>query len=524
MKCVALQPPEGFYPAALMRAEQHAAFPVNVSLQQIEQRVFPEHQRQVLADVLLNQYKTTPLFSGSLTQKNIEALRSPNTYTVTTGQQLHIMLGPLYVLYKIADTIRLAARLKQEYPQYHFVPVFWMAGEDHDFEEISSFQFFGKTYHWEAARGGPVGRLQTDGLQPLLDEITASLHRPDELDKWKAFRECYKPGISLCEASRNFIHYLFSEKGLVCINPDEIALKQVFQPHLKAELLNGTYATLFKEQGAQLEALGLKPEALVRNPNLFYLDPTDGLRKRIEQQQESGAYRVGTEYWSREDALAMVNNQPELFSPNVLMRPLYQEAVLPNLAYICGPSEYLYWQQTALAMDNAGMPRPGLIRRNSFVIPDVKSADVINSNSFDINKLWLEESNLKSALLDHFLALDDYPQLVMSLYDSMEKSALMLHGWKSSSLKDLRASGASYIKIFEKARKDYENQAVEHADQLSDVRRYLKIAGRYFSTKHPQERREFVAGFLLNHTLLLDFITSSFIGEYGSMYLLLESQ
>jgi hypothetical protein len=361
-------------------------------------------------------------------------------------------------------------------------------------------------------------------MQQLLADAGSTLHRDDEKTKWNQFQKCYEAGITLNEATRRFVHHLFSEMGLVCIDPDEEDLKQFFLPHFKAELSNGTYAAKFIQQGRNLEIKGLKPEVHVRNPNLFHIDSESGKRSRIERAAGEFAFVINEVFWPARVILEELNDDPSSFSPNVLMRPLYQECILPNLAYISGPTEFLYWQQTSQAMDLAGIPRPCLLRRNSYLIPDLKSAEFIQANSFNINKLWLQEAPLKAELLDHYIQDDSYPQLKLLLEESLEKAASMVHSWKSSDLKDLRASGAAYLKLLEKCRKEYETQLLQDPKQLPEVRRYLKLADRYFSTQHPQERRQFSVDFLLGNSLYLDFLTSSFIGEFGSMYLLLERE
>ncbi|MEY3982825.1 MAG: hypothetical protein RL160_382 [Bacteroidota bacterium] len=256
MKCAPLKVPDSYFPPQLARAEAISDFPKEITQQLIHRRQFPDEKRAILADTLLKQYTNTTGFPGSLTEKNIEALRDQHTFTVTTGQQLHIMLGPLYVLYKITDVIRICRRLSSDFPGYHFVPVFWMASEDHDFAEISTFELYGKTYHWEAASGGPVGRLKSDSMQLMFEEIESNLHRVEEKNAWKQFCASYKPGITLSEATRNFVHSLFSKYGLLCLDPDDVSLKKLFQPLLEKELMEGFFTAAYLEQGSFLAETG----------------------------------------------------------------------------------------------------------------------------------------------------------------------------------------------------------------------------------------------------------------------------
>lgn len=522
MKCLPLKVPETYYPGQLPRAEAHSDFPKQITEELILHRQFPEERRALLAETLRKQYAQTPGFTGSLTERNIEALCDSRTFTVTTGQQLHIMLGPLYVLFKITDVIRLCRQLSRDFPENRFVPIFWMASEDHDFAEISTLEFFGKSYRWEASTGGPVGRLSTDSMQSVFEEIGNSLHREEEKQAWQEFCACYKPGISLSEATRNFVHRQFFADGLVCLDPDDATLKRIFQPVLKKELLEGAFASAFVEQAARLAQNGLKPEAHVRNPNLFYINPENGRRSRIERKKEEAHFLIADTEWSKDVIAQELDKVPECFSPNVLIRPLYQETILPNLAYIGGPSEYLYWQQTALAFNLAGISRPALLKRTSFVIPDAKTAAVLAQTDIPLAQLWLDENNLRSYLLEHALQDDSFPYLVNSYDALVNQINALLYAWKSPALKELKGLSDDYLKGVQKARKTYEKQMIEQPDQLLEVRRLLKASQRYFSTAHPQERTVHAAAFLLSGTALQEYLASSFIGEQGSMYLLLD--
>lgn len=523
MNAIPLKVPDSYFPAQLGKAEAISDFPKEITQQLIHQRQFPDDKRAILADTLLKQYANTTGFSGSLTEKNIEALRNQHTFTVTTGQQLHIMLGPLYVLFKITDVIRTCRQLNTDFPAYHFVPLFWMASEDHDFAEISTFELFGKTYHWEAASGGPVGRLPSDSMQLMFAEVENNLHRAEEKNAWKQFCACYKPGITLSEATRNFVHMQFSGHGLVCLDPDDASLKKLFQPLLEKELMEGAFAAAFLEQGSLLSEKGLKPEAHVRNPNLFYLNPDTGTRNRIERDPDAPGFLVDGIRWSKAALRESLHAFPEFFSPNVLMRPLYQETILPNLAYIAGPSEYVYWQQTARAFNLAEMKLPALLKRTSFVIPDAKTSLLLANADLELAQLWLEENQLQSYLLNQVLHDDGFPELVNSYETLVNQLHALLHAWKSPALKELKGMSDNYLKGLQKARKTYESHVIEQPGQMLEIRRLLKAAQRYFSTAHPQERTVHAAAFLLPGTQLPDYLVSSFIGEQGSMHLLLDA-
>jgi len=523
MKAIPLQVPEGYFPPSLKKAEAITAFPKNVTAAQLKSRHFPEAQRQLLADVLLQQYAHVSDFTNSAVYRNIQLLREQNTFTVTSGQQLHLMMGPLYVLFKITDTIRMARKLQLEFPEYHFVPVFWMASEDHDFEEISTLKVFGRSFAWETPHGGPVGRLSVNQALPLLDEVSGILHRPEEQEIWRSWSACYKPGMNLSQASRNFIHQLFASWGLVCLDPDDAAFKSCFKELMEQELLNGVYAAAFLEQNLALEKAGVKPEALVRNPNLFHMASESGKRSRIERVAGQSEFVINDVLWPKRVILEELEDDPSCFSPNVLMRPLYQETILPNLAYIAGPSEYLYWQQTVSAFGKAGLAIPALIRRSGFVIPDEKSAKLLQETRFDINNLWLDEKALRRSLSEYIDPQADFAQLSVSWKDLGNRTADLLSGYKSPYLRELRNVSDEVNRILLKAIKHLQNQLLTQPEVLPETRHLLKIAERYFSTMHPQERTASAVSSLLTTRGLIDFLCSSFIGEDGLMYVLLET-
>ena len=170
-----------------LRASHNGPVTLEALGKQLEakQKSFTLEHRQVLVRVLTKQYGTDV---SAEVEENIALLAKENTFTITTGHQLNLCTGPLYFIYKIVSTIALCQQLKAKYPNKHFVPVYWMATEDHDFEEISSFRFEDKKIKWSSpAVGGPVGRMQLESLQPVLDHFEAFLgnsQAADQIREW----------------------------------------------------------------------------------------------------------------------------------------------------------------------------------------------------------------------------------------------------------------------------------------------------------------------------------------------------
>jgi len=325
-----------------------------------KQASFGAEARERLVAALREQYGRE---APAAVAANIELLAQPTTFTVTTGHQLNLLTGPLYFIYKIVSAIKLSRQLKEAYPQYDFVPVYWMATEDHDFAEINHFSLFGKTYAWDAANtGGPVGRLPLEGLaEQLLSQL------PPEVPA--AFRDAYTTSTNLAEATRRLADSLFGKFGLVTLDADRPALKQALVPLLEKELQEHASNAAVQATNGHLSAAGYKPQVYSRPINLFFLTD-EGKRERLEPDA-SGAdcvevtIRNTAKCHSQAELLALAKSHPEQFSPNVVLRPVYQEMLLPNLVYIGGGAEVAYWFQLKDVFAAFGVPYPIVLPRNS---------------------------------------------------------------------------------------------------------------------------------------------------------------
>jgi bacillithiol synthase len=185
---------------------------------------FGRESRQRLVSVLRDQYAEVGLRAEpeAAWWQNIEALSEDNSYTITTGHQLSLLTGPLYFVYKIVTTLKMAAQLQEHYPQQRFVPIFWMASEDHDFAEINHVQLYGGTCRWESAQEGAVGRMNLEGLAPLLEELAEHLGPGTQASElMQLFREAYLDQSNLARATRLLVHRLFSDYGLVILDGDD---------------------------------------------------------------------------------------------------------------------------------------------------------------------------------------------------------------------------------------------------------------------------------------------------------------
>jgi bacillithiol biosynthesis cysteine-adding enzyme BshC len=350
---------------------------------------FDNKNRSVLVETLQKQYQN--IEASDLTKQNISLLALENTFTITTGHQLNLFSGPLYFLYKIISTINLTKELKSKYPSSNFVPVYWMATEDHDFEEINYFNFKGKKIRWNAERSGPVGRLSTEGLEDLFEIYSQELGSSSNANALKKlFEEAYLKHSNLADATRYLANALFASYGLVIIDADNANLKRAFIPFVKEELEN---QTSFKAVQKSIEELA--PYTVQVNPreiNLFYIE--DKLRERIIFENNKYVVNNTKISFSKDEIFKLLESNPEKFSPNVIMRPLYQEIILPNLCYIGGGGEIAYWLELKAFFEAVNITFPIILVRNSVLLATEKQAKKADNLNLTWKDLFSKSENL----------------------------------------------------------------------------------------------------------------------------------
>jgi bacillithiol synthase len=325
-----------------------------------EKKNFPQATRGTLVNVLNEQYKNLKITEA--VKQNIQSLNDANTFTVTTGHQLNIFTGPLYFIFKIVTVINACKKLKATYPNFNFVPVYWMASEDHDYDEIKYFKLYGKKYVWNTDQQGAVGRFNTKDLAQLLKEV------PGET---KIFQEAYSKNKKLSDAVRHYVNALFESEGLVVLDADHASLKNILKHVIEQDVFENKTKALVDKTNTSLEELGYKTQIFCRDINFFYLD--EGVRGRIERSGDDYKVVDSKLSFTKDELATIIKEHPEKLSPNVILRPLYQEMILPNLAYVGGPAEVIYWLQLKNVFDYFKVPFPMLMPRNFGMVvqPDV---------------------------------------------------------------------------------------------------------------------------------------------------------
>lgn len=362
---------------------------------QIEEKAknFPLENRKVLVESLKNQYKN--IVASETTLNNIEILANKNTFTIVTGHQLNLFTGPLYFLYKIISVINLTEQLKEAYPDANFVPVYWMATEDHDFDEINYFNYKGKKVQWNTKGSGGVGRLSTAGLETVFKVIKSQFGDTDNAVYLKElFETAYLKNETLTAATRFLANELFSKYGLVIVDGDDADLKRLLIPYTKKDIFKQSPFKVVSKSIAELENVSEKYKIQVnpREINYFYLK--DDLRERIIEKE--GVYLVNNTsiQFTSDELKKELEKHPERFSPNVIARPLYQEVILPNLCYIGGGGELAYWLELKAYFKALSITFPMLLLRNSALVITEKQNQKVEKLGVSLSDLFIKQNQL----------------------------------------------------------------------------------------------------------------------------------
>ncbi len=382
--------------------------------EQIEEKQlsFDHSKRKGLVSSLLRQYGSLRISSFTLT--NVDLLKHRTTFTITTGHQLNLFTGPLYFFYKIISTINLCKELKTTYPEYNFVPIYWMATEDHDFEEINYFNFMGKKVQWNRSASGAVGELDLEGLDHVYEVFASQLDKSTNAEKLKQlFKSAYLEHKTLTDTTRFLVNELFSNYGLVILDGNDTSLKEMFIPYIKKELVNQTSFKNVTETNEEINEItdqNYKIQVHPREINLFYIK--EGLRERILETDGTYGILDTNIRWSENGLLQEVNEHPERFSPNVIMRPLYQEVILPNICYIGGGGELAYWLQLKSSFQTYNVTFPMLLLRNSVLLITTRQKEKLQKMNVSVEDLFLNQDDLMTKVTKNVskIEIDFSPQ------------------------------------------------------------------------------------------------------------------
>lgn len=445
--------------------------------------------RNVLVKSLLEQYGTSLLEESPKVWENIQKLNKTTTYTITTGHQLNVFTGPLYFIFKIATAIRLTQDLKKQFPDKDFVPVYWMASEDHDFEEINNTKVYGKTIVWDVPRVSGTGMMDTSTMVSVVQQYISMLGLSDNSSKLAHIIDAaYLQGRNLADATRVLVNALFKEYGLVIIDADRKELKSIFSPIIKLDIVQEKSFQAISKTSKELEDAGFDSQVHVRECNFFYMTPD--FRERIVKTAD-GRYEIRNQnlFFTANELEKEIDSFPERFSPNVVMRPLYQELILPNLAYIGGGAEIVYWLQLKANFDQFEVPFPVLVPRNSAMITE----DAVVSKIYRLNLTF--KSIFKSTLMlqneyvrrhtEHRLNLKDEWMELNAIFGKIKLRAHKIDPSLGPSTDAVKARLKKAVNNLEK--KLLKADKRNHADALIQIER---LKDRLFPAGGLQERSE----------------------------------
>lgn len=420
-----------------------------------------------------------------------------NTFTITTAHQPTLFTGPLFHIYKIASVIHLARSLKEEYPDQNFIPVFIMSGEDHDWAEVNHFHLFGRKYLWERNASGACGRLSVEGLDGLITQVS-------ELFQNSPFGKDIQDLLSNCLVkAKDYGHFhslliakLFDKTGLVVINLDDRDFKQAFIPIFEKEIKDHFSYTHVPVTQAALEAKGFKVQAYCRQVNLFYM--SEGIRERIDSTT-AGVVRVeSNKSYSTVEILQELHDYPERFSPNVILRPLYQEFLLPNLAYIGGGGEIAYWLERKKQFEEAEVHFPMLIRRNSVLVIDHATQTQLVKLGIEWNDLRHEINVIVNEYLQKHSQSDlNYDPEIEMIHNAYQQLASKAEKLDPTLSKAILAEEAKQIKQFEQLASRL--WRTEKQQQDTQLKRIERLREKLFPNGGLQERHENFLSFYANY-------------------------
>ena len=461
--------------------------------------------RKLLVDVLEKQYANTTLAPRQ--QSNIKKLSNTNCFTITTAHQPNIFTGHLYFVYKILHIIKIAEELTVAMPENNFVPVFYMGSEDADLEELGHIYLFGEKYAWKTGQTGAVGRMKVDkALIKLIDDISGQLLvYPYGNEIITLMKNCYQLGTTIEQAAFKLINALFSEYGLIVLLPDNADLKRAFIPVIEKELVEQFSHKAVSETVAGFAA-AYKVQASGRELNLFYL--TDKGRERIEKVGGEWLMVNGessmvngessmvnrTDKFSREEIQKELTDHPERFSPNVILRPVFQEMILPNVVFIGGGGELAYWLELKKVFEAVQVPYPVMVLRNSFMVITKELAALINKLGFSNADLFAPETSLLNQLVKRDsatqLSLVEEKAALASLYEKMKLATTKIDTTLTGHTDALKTAALKKIAALEKKMLRAEKRKFE-----AQQRQLHKIKVQLFPHNGLQERIENIMPF-----------------------------
>lgn len=432
--------------------------------------------RKVLTKVLKSQYEKTIFtnFDKNKIFKKIEILNSNNTYTICSGHQLNIFLSPLFLIYKIISLISYRDYLNKKFPNFQCVPVFWLASEDHDFDEIKKFKSHNNEYLWNIESHTAVGNLSTGTLGDILKSVKYDLcNSKYGEDLYEIFENAYTKNNDLSSATSSIINSLFSKYQIIVLDANERELKKLFISHFKKEILENKIYKCIANTNNKLVSKKYKPQINALKFNIFYM--TNRLRAKIKFNEGYFYSEKHNKRWTKNEMLSEIDKYPERFSPNVFFRTMYQQHILPNVLYIGGPSEISYWLQLKSSFQSFGISFPIIQLRPFYLLVSEKSSQFYKN--FNLSESdFFKSKNFKFKKIIHKISLFDFDKLEVDknfFLNQIENQIINTKNFNAQSLDSFKKKlenevNKFKIKIIRTEKNNYENleKKIESVDNF----------------------------------------------------------
>ena len=447
-------------------------------------KLFVNLNRSVLVDSLqaqANRVSNTSTHSAT----NIKLLKNSNTFTVTTGHQLCLFTGPLYFIYKIIATINLSEWLSKNFPDKNFVPVYWMASEDHDFEEANHAFVYGKKIEWKSDQAGAVGSFKTTEIKEALNELELFMGESSNgKELVQLFRNSYLEHTNLADATRHLVNELFGKYGLVIADGNDKALKNEFKDLMKKDIFENIP---FQKVSTSIQYLQSKKYPTQVNPreiNCFYLN--GNARDRIEKQGEIYKVLNTSISFSKNELEKLIDSEPEKISPNVVLRPLYQQIILPNIAYVGGPGELSYWLEYKDMFDAFKCPFPILQPRQFILVIDKTQQQKLAKLGISVSAVFKSEQELVNQFISNkgdIVDMQEEKNKLNKVFEDLLSKSIEVDKTLESAVKAENQKALNSLNMLEaKLNKALKQRSDTELNQIKNIRSKL------FPENVPQER------------------------------------
>jgi len=452
----------------------------------VEERKKFKTDRGLLVEAIQQTHSGKTL--SKLQSTNLEALKQDNTFTVCTAHQPNIFTGYLYFMYKTLHAVSLAEQLNKEITDAHFVPVFYIGSEDNDLDELSQINLDGQKLKWETKQTGAVGRMKVDkGLIALVHRIEGRLGvEAHGAALMEIIKDSYKEGVTIAEATFSLLNHLFAEYGLLILQPDKASLKKQMIPIFRDDLNTHLPFHLVEKSRTELSK-SYKVQVNPREINLFYLE--DGSRQRILKKDQLFLIDGTHRQFTQDEMMAELDNHPEKFSPNVVLRGIYQETIMPNVAFIGGGSETAYWLELKNLFEHYQVPFPVLVLRNSYVLMSQAQELMLQKTGWTLEDLFQTDFELMNKLVKkrsvHKLSLGQEISEAKKFYATIRSNAMAIDQTLEKHIEAIEKKALTHLQNLEKKMLRAEKRKFE-----AEQRQLQKIKSEIFPNNGLQERVE----------------------------------